>query len=116
MTAPILIVEDEVALAVVASQYLQREGYATVMIHDGDQAMEWLRTHRPLIVVLDRLLPGTDGLPLCRDLRNTCDRPIIITTARMEAVERLLGLAPRADDYLSTPYSPSVPVARVKGL
>src|SRR5690625_6376596 len=78
MTAPILIVEDEVALAVVASQYLQREGYATVMIHDGDQAMEWLRTHQPLLVVLDRMLPGTDGLTLCRELRKTSDVPIII--------------------------------------
>ncbi len=116
MTAPILIVEDEVALAVVASQYLQREGYATVMIHDGDQAMEWLRTHQPLLVVLDRMLPGTDGLTLCRELRKTSDVPIIITTARVEEIDRLLGLELGADDYLCKPYSPRELVARVKAI
>src|SRR5690625_5833524 len=92
MTAPILIVEDEVALAVVASQYLQREGYATVMIQDGDQAMEWLRTHQPLLVVLDRMLPGTDGLTLCCGLREDSDVAIIITTARVVKTDSLLGL------------------------
>ena len=116
MTAPILIVEDEVALAVVARQYLQREGYATVMIHDGDQAMEWLRTHQPLLVVLDRMLPGTDGLTLCRELRKTSDVPIIITTARVEEIDRLLGLELGADDYLCKPYSPRELVARVKAI
>ena len=116
MSAPILIVEDEVALAVIASQYLQREGYTTEMIHDGDQAMDWLRANQPMLVVLDRMLPGTDGLTLCRELRKTSNVPIIITTARVEEIDRLLGLELGADDYLCKPYSPRELVARVKAI
>lgn len=116
MSAPILIIEDEVALAAIASQYLQREGYTTEMIHDGDQAMAWLRANQPLLVVLDRMLPGTDGLTLCRELRKTSDVPIIITTARVEEIDRLLGLELGADDYLCKPYSPRELVARIKAI
>lgn len=116
MSAPILIVEDEVALAAIASQYLQREGFAAEVIHDGDQAMTWLRINQPLLVVLDRMLPGTDGLTLCRELRRTSNVPIIITTARVDEIDRLLGLELGADDYLCKPYSPRELVARVKAI
>lgn len=114
MTPLIFIVEDEVKLAKVLCQYLEKEGYATQVCHDGDQALVWLAEHQPQLVLLDLMLPGTDGLTLCRELRKNSQVPIIMTTARVEEIDRLLGLELGADDYICKPYSPREVVARVK--
>lgn len=116
MTDTILILEDEVKLARVLAQYLEREGYDTDVHHRGDTALDWFRQHSPALILLDLMLPGMDGLTLCRELRKTSDVPIIMTTARVEEIDRLLGLELGADDYICKPYSPREVVARVKAV
>lgn len=119
MTAPrsrILIVEDETALADVMHDYLSAAGMA------ADRRTEGTGTARAALdggydlVVLDIMLPGTDGLEICREIRATSDLPIIMTTARVEEIDRLLGLELGADDYLCKPYSPRELVARIKAV
>jgi len=116
MTDTILILEDEVKLARVLAQYLEREGYKTDVHHRGDTALDWFGQHSPALILLDLMLPGMDGLTLCRELRKTSDVPIIMTTARVEEIDRLLGLELGADDYICKPYSPREVVARVKAV
>lgn len=112
----ILIVEDETKLAQVVRDYLHRDGYDTVLIHHGDEALPWLADHHPDLILLDLMLPGTDGLTICREIRKTANTPIIMTTARVEEIDRLLGLELGADDYICKPYSPREVVARVKAV
>jgi len=112
----ILIVEDETKLAQVVRDYLHRDGYDTALIHNGDEALPWLSDHDPDLILLDLMLPGTDGLTICRELRKTSVTPIIMTTARVEEIDRLLGLELGADDYICKPYSPREVVARVKAV
>lgn len=112
----ILIVEDEAKLARVLVQYLNREGYETHWCERGDEARDWLTCHEPTLILLDLMLPGIDGLTLCRELRQRSPVPIIMTTARVEEIDRLLGLELGADDYISKPYSPREVVARVKAV
>jgi len=112
----VLIVEDEIKLANVGRDYLTNAGYQVSMIHHGDEVMPWLVNNTPDIIVLDIMLPGTDGLTLCREISNRKKTPIIITTARIDEVDRLLGLELGADDYLCKPYSPRELVARVKAI
>lgn len=116
MSPMILIVEDEVKLAEVVRDYLHREGYQTALIHHGDEALPWFSEHHPDLILLDLMLPGTDGLTLCREIRKTAATPIIMTTARVEEIDRLLGLELGADDYICKPYSPREVVARVKAV
>lgn len=116
MTPLILIVEDETKLAQVVRDYLHRDGYDTALIHDGDAVMPWLEDHQPDLILLDLMLPGTDGLTLCREIRKTAPTPIIMTTARVEEIDRLLGLELGADDYVCKPFSPREVVARVKAV
>lgn len=112
----ILIVEDETKLAVLLSEYLTLSDYATHIIADGLQVVPWLRTYAADLVVLDLMLPNRDGIELCRDIRQFSNVPIIMTTARIEEVDRLLGLALGADDYICKPYSPREVVARIKAV
>jgi two-component system response regulator BaeR len=114
--ARILVVEDEVKLAALLCEYLQRAGYGTRSVHDGSEALEQVRHWQPDLVLLDLMLPGQDGLDLCRELRQRGDLPVIITTARSEEIDRLLGLELGADDYICKPYSPREVVARVKAV
>lgn len=116
MTGLILIVEDETKLAQVLRDYLQRDGYDTHLCHNGDAVLPWLSDHQPDLILLDLMLPGTDGLTLCREIRKTQSTPIIMTTARVEEIDRLLGLEMGADDYVCKPYSPREIVARVKAV
>lgn len=116
MSGVILIVEDEVKLADVLRDYLHRDNFTTHTCHDGIAARAWLAAHTPDLILLDLMLPGVDGLTLCREIRRTADTPIIMTTARVEEIERLLGLELGADDYLCKPYSPREVVARVKAV
>ncbi|WP_108125686.1 response regulator [Saccharospirillum mangrovi] len=116
MVALILIVEDETKLAQVVRDYLHRDGYDTHLCHRGDEVLPWLNEHQPDLILLDLMLPGTDGLTLCREIRKTQTTPIIMTTARVEEIDRLLGLELGADDYVCKPYSPREVVARVKAV
>ncbi|MCF1183091.1 response regulator [Marichromatium gracile] len=112
----ILIVEDEQRLAALLADYLHAGGYRSAHLAEGTEALEWIRDHRPALVLLDLMLPGRDGLTLCREIRAESQIPIIITTARVEEIDRLLGLELGADDYVCKPYSPRELVARVKAV
>lgn len=113
-TIQILIVEDEVGIAELLRDYLIQAGYIAHMLHDGSEAVEWVRVHTPDMVLLDLMLPGKDGMEICKEVRGFSDVPIIMTTARVEEIDRLLGLELGADDYVCKPYSPREVVARVK--
>jgi two-component system response regulator BaeR len=116
MTDQILIVEDEDRLARLVADYLTAAGYGTQILADGTLVADWVRAHQPALVLLDLMLPGRDGLDLCRDLRAFSPVPIIMTTARVEEIDRLLGLELGADDYVCKPYSPRELVARVRAV
>lgn len=116
-TAPrVLIVEDEPAIATVARDYLAAAGMVAHMRDRGDGAATAIVAGGYDLAILDVMLPGTDGLAICRELRATSDVPIIMTTARTEEIDRLLGLELGADDYLCKPYSPRELVARAKAV
>ncbi|RZJ10729.1 MAG: response regulator [Rubrivivax sp.] len=113
----VLVVEDEPKLAALVCDYLQAAGLRTETLADGRQALERLKTGpMPAAVVLDVMLPGLDGLEVCRAVRSFSDVPIVICSARVEELDRLLGLELGADDYVCKPFSPRELVARVKAL
>jgi two-component system response regulator BaeR len=112
----ILIVEDEERLAQLERDYFVQANYQVEMIHRGDDAQQWLLTHKPDLIVLDLMLPGVDGISLCREIRAKSDVPIIMTTAKVEEIDRLLGLELGADDYLCKPFSLRELVARTKAI
>ncbi len=114
MKARILIVEDEKRLADLHRDYLRQAGYETDWLASGETAVEWVRENRPNLLLLDLMLPGKDGLEICKEVRRFSDVPIIMVTARVEEIDRLLGLELGADDYICKPFSPREVVARVK--
>ncbi|WP_353979935.1 response regulator [Salinicola endophyticus] len=117
MNDTILIVEDEPKIARLIADYLSKSGYASDHIDHGNAVMEWLAEQAPMLVLLDLMLPGTDGLTLCRQIRERYPAlPVIMLTARVEEVDRLLGLELGADDYICKPFSPREVVARVKAV
>jgi DNA-binding response OmpR family regulator len=116
MTRPILIVEDDKKTASLVALYLEREGFETVTAYDGQQALELAERHHPIFVILDLMLPLTDGWEVCRRLRQSSDVPILILSAREEEVDRVSGLILGADDYMVKPFSPRELVARVKAI
>ncbi|RKE40010.1 two-component system response regulator BaeR [Paraburkholderia sp. BL23I1N1] len=111
----ILIVEDEPKLAAVLEAYLQLEGFATTILDDGHQVMPFVRSTPPALL-LDLMLPGRSGMDICRELRQFSALPVIILTARIDEIDRLLGLEIGADDYVCKPFSPREVVARVKAI
>lgn len=113
---PILIVEDEPKLAALMRDYLEAAGYTTLCLDNGLHVVPAVRAHEPRLVLLDLMLPGRDGMQLCQDLRGFSAVPIIMITARVEEVDRLLGLELGADDYICKPFSPREVVARVKAI
>lgn len=112
----ILIVEDEPKIAALLVDYLEQSAFATHCLDNGTTVVEWVRTHRPALVLLDLMLPGVDGLTICRKLREFSQVPIVMITARVEEIDRLLGLELGADDYVCKPFSPREVVARVKAI
>jgi two-component system response regulator BaeR len=112
----ILIVEDEEKLARLLEDYLQAAGYETQWIADGRAVASAVKEHAPGLVILDLMLPGKDGLSVCRELRASSDVPIVMVTARAEEIDRLLGLDLGADDYVCKPFSPREVVARIKAI
>jgi DNA-binding response OmpR family regulator len=109
-----LVVDDEPSLVTVVAGYLAREGYEVDTAADGEAALAAARHGKPDVVVLDLMLPGIDGIEVCRQLRTFTDAYIIMLTARAEEVDKLIGLSVGADDYLAKPFSPRELVARVK--
>ena len=116
MKLKILIVEDEQRLADLHRDYLQQSGYATECIADGLPVVDWVRENSPALILLDLMLPGKDGLEICKEIRSFSNVPIIMVTARVEEIDRLLGLELGADDYICKPFSPREVVARVKAV
>lgn len=112
----ILVVEDEPKLAEVLRTYLQAAGYEVRCADDGLAVMPLIAQWPPDLVLLDLMLPGRDGLDLCRDIHADTAIPVIMVTARTEEIDRLLGLELGADDYICKPYSPREVVARVKAV
>jgi DNA-binding response OmpR family regulator len=110
----VLVVDDEPIVREVVVRYLQREGYRTLEAGDGERARELLERDAPSLVVLDVMLPGTDGLALCRWIRSRSDLPVIMLTARGEEADRIVGLELGADDYVTKPFSPRELAARVR--
>ena len=114
MSGQILIVEDEADLAALIADYVVAAGYAAQVIADGKVALDHIRQRLPQLIILDLTLPGLDGISLCRAVRENSDVPIIMVTARVEEIDRLLGLDVGADDYLCKPFSPRELIARVR--
>ena len=112
----VLVVDDEPTIRNVVVQYLRREGYATLEAGDGDAARELLEREWPSLVVLDLMLPGTDGLALCRWIRARSELPVIMVTALGEEADRLIGLEVGADDYVTKPFSPRELSVRVRNV
>lgn len=110
----ILIAEDDAEIAMLERDYLEIEGFETELVEDGEQAAAAALTGRYDLILLDLMLPGTDGLTLCREIRRFSDVPVVMVTAKIEEIDRLLGLEIGADDYICKPYSPREVVARVK--
>jgi len=117
MADRILIVEDEEKLAALLRDYLVQEGFEVSLLHRGDQVEEWVRTHGTDLILLDLMLPGKNGLEICKALRASgAPVSIIMVTARVDEIDRLLGLELGADDYICKPFSPREVVARVKAV
>jgi two-component system response regulator BaeR len=116
MNADIFIVEDEPELAALVADYASAAGYRPTVFGDGALALDAIRRAPPALVVLDLMLPGLDGLSVCREVRGFSDVPIVMVTARVEEIDRLLGLETGADDYLCKPFSPRELMARIKAI
>ena len=114
--ATVLVVDDEPMVREVVAQYLQRDGMRVHEAADGSAALAWLGANTPDLVVLDVMLPGTDGLTILRSLRAERAVPVILLTARAEEVDRVLGLELGADDYVVKPFSPRELAARVRSV
>lgn len=109
-----LVVDDEPMVREVVARYIELDGHRVHEACDGDEAIRWLRSNRPDLVVLDVMLPGVDGLTVLRRIREGSDVPVILLTARSEEVDRLLGLELGADDYVVKPFSAREVAARVR--
>lgn len=112
----ILIVEDERDLAELLQDYLQHHQFETEVVGDGNRVISSVEQFQPDLILLDLMLPNKDGLTLCREIRASSQIPIIMVTAKVEEIDRLLGLELGADDYICKPYSPREVVARVKAV
>ena len=112
----VLVVDDEPVVRDVVVRYLEQEGYRTLQASDGETARDLLERETPSLVVLDLMLPGTDGLALCGWIRDRSQLPVIMVTALAEEADRLTGLELGADDYLTKPFSPRELVARVNAV
>ena len=110
----VLVVDDEPMVREVVARYLERDGLRVHETGDGEAARSWLAEHQPDLVVLDIMLPGVDGLTLLRELRAAGEVPVVLLSARVEEVDRVLGLELGADDYLIKPFSPRELAARVR--
>lgn len=116
MSNSILIVEDEIKLANLLADYFKLTEYEPHQIHHGDEVIAWVKKHQPSVILLDIMLPGKDGITLCKEIRQFSNVPILMVTAKVDELDRLLGLELGADDYICKPFSPREVVARVKAV
>jgi two-component system, OmpR family, alkaline phosphatase synthesis response regulator PhoP len=114
MSKTVLVIDDEPKISELCRDYLRAAGYSVLTAADGPLGLALARRERPDLVVLDLMLPGMDGLDVCRELRRESSVPIIMLTARVDETDRLVGLELGADDYLTKPFSPRELVARVR--
>jgi two-component system response regulator BaeR len=112
----ILIVEDEIQIMEILRDYLTKAGYRVTGLDRGDTVVPHMRQNPPGLILLDIMLPGMDGMDVCREIRKFSEVPIIMITARVEEIDRLLGLELGADDFICKPFSPREVVARVKAV
>ena len=116
MNNRVLIVEDEERLAGILADYLRQANFEAHCLKDGRGVVQWVREEQPALILLDLMLPGKDGMEICKEIRGFSDVPIIMITARVEEIDRLLGLELGADDYICKPFSPREVVARTKAV
>ncbi len=116
MSHRVLVVEDEPKIAALLTDYLRAEGYASSWLADGREVVPAVRADAPDLILLDVMLPGVDGMTLCKEIRAFSSVPIIMLTARIEEIDRLLGLELGADDYVCKPFSPREVMARVRAV
>ncbi len=114
--ADILIVEDEPDIAEILKDYLVNEGYHAATLGHGDLVLSHVRRENPALILLDLMIPGTDGKTLCREIRKFSDVPILMITAKVEEIDRIIGFELGADDYICKPFSPREVVARVNAV
>ncbi|MCG6202653.1 response regulator [Psychromonas antarctica] len=112
----ILIVEDEPSLARVLCEYFSQSGFQTHIIDNGLDVIDWVKQHQPDLLILDLMLPQRNGLDIYRELRTFSQVPVVMATARIDEIDRLIGLELGADDYICKPYSPREVVVRVKNI
>jgi len=112
----VLVVDDDINICELISLYLKKEEFEVVLAHTGNKAMELFARENPDIVILDLMLPGIDGLQVCRNIRNISKTPIIMLTAKGETIDKILGLEIGADDYICKPFDPKELVARIKAV
>jgi two-component system alkaline phosphatase synthesis response regulator PhoP len=116
MNELILVVDDEPKIVKLARDYLEKAGFQVLTAGDGNTALAMARTEKPDLIVLDLMLPGMDGLDVCRAIRRESDVPIVMLTARVEETDQVTGLELGADDYITKPFSPRALVARVRAV
>ncbi len=116
MNNKVLIVEDEPKLASVLADYLRVSGFESLTLGNGVDVVPWVLEHKPDLILLDLMLPDRDGMEICKDIRTFSQVPIIMVTARVEEIDRILGLELGADDYICKPFSPREVIARVKAV
>lgn len=112
----ILVIDDEENICELVTLYFEKAGYEVVCTGDGPDGVEMVRSQKPDLVILDLMLPGVDGLDICKEIRKTSNVPLIMLSARVDEVDRVLGLEIGADDYVTKPFSPRELLARVKAV
>jgi len=113
MPKTILIVEDEIKLAKLLADYFTQADYIPHLLHHGKEVVAWVKSNQPQAILLDIMLPGKSGIEICKEIRQFSNIPILMVTAKVDEIDRLLGLALGADDYICKPFSPREVVARV---
>lgn len=116
MTTTILVVDDDKEIAGLLEFYLKNEGYHVYKGYDGEEALQIMRTHSIDLLILDVMMPKLNGLEVCRQIRNTQNIPILMLSAKVEDMDKIIGLTTGADDYMEKPFNPLELVARVKAL
>ncbi|MCX8053665.1 MAG: response regulator transcription factor [Armatimonadetes bacterium] len=112
----VLVIDDEQDVCELITLYFEKAGFQVICTGDGSEGVEMVKTEKPDIVILDLMLPGVDGLDVCKEIRKTSNVPLIMLSARVDEVDRVLGLEIGADDYVTKPFSPRELLARVKAV
>jgi DNA-binding response OmpR family regulator len=112
----VLVIEDDPRTVELIATYLEREGFDALTAGDGKLGLQKIRIHKPILVILDIMLPGMDGWDICREMRRFTDVPVIMLTARGDEIDRISGLTLGADDYVVKPFSPRELMARVRAI